>query len=194
MAAQNPAKFSLIKKILTICFAGALALAAAGCSDKKEGEKNTPGTITVSGITEKVGSAFYAYEPAERLREGTWTVVLCREKYVSAPTSEPDFYIAVRVSDSCLGKEIPLTETLAAGGALAPAVTVGLPNRLVDIDDEFIDISNSDGFLEGVTVTAGKLKLTRDGSKFTANLFVEFSDGVSASTNWSGEATQGEIE
>lgn len=182
-----------MKKIFTFCLAGALALAAAGCSDKKEGEKNTHETITVSGITEKVGSAFYAYEPADEFDEGAWTVVLCREKYSTAPEFEPDFYIAVRVSDSYLGKEITLTETLAAGGALTPAVTVGLPNRMVDIDDESIDIFNNDRFLEGVTVTAGKLKLTRDGSKFTVNLFIEFSDGVTASTSWSGEATKGEI-
>lgn len=183
-----------MKKILTICLAGALALAAAGCSDKKEDDKTTPGTITVSGITEEVGSAFYAYEPADRLREGTWTVVLCREKYASAPTSEPDFYIGVRVSDSCMGKEIPLTETLAAGGSLTPSIDVVVRNRQVAIDDVSIDIIQGDGNSARVTVTAGKLKLTRDGSKFTVNLFVEFSDGVSASTNWSGEATQGEIE
>lgn len=182
-----------MKKIFTFCLAGALALATAGCSDKKEGEKNTHETITVSGITEKVGSAFYAYEPADEFDEGIWTVVLCRDKYSTAPEFEPDFYIGVRVSDSYLGKEITLTETLAAGGALAPAVTVGLPNRMVDIDDESIDVFNSDGFLKEVTVTAGKLKLTRDGSKFTVNLFIELSDGVTASTNWSGEATKGEI-
>lgn len=182
-----------MKKIFTFCLAGALALAAAGCSDKKEGEKNTHETITVSGITEKVGSAFYAYEPADEFDEGIWTVVLCREKYSTAPEFEPDFYIGVRVCDSYLGKEITLTKPLAAGGALAPAINIGLPNRLVDIDDESIDVFNSDGLSEEVTVTAGKLKLTRDGSKFTVNLFIELSDGVTASTNWSGDATKGEI-
>lgn len=183
-----------MKKIFTFCLAGALALAAAGCSDKKEGEKNMHETITVSSITEKVGSAFYTYEPADEFDEGAWTVVLCREKYVSPPTIEPDFYIGVRVSDSFLGKEIPLTEPLAAGGALTQAINVVVYNRQVAIDDVSIDIIQSDGNPAGVAVTAGKLKLTRDGSKFTVNLFIEFSDGVSASTNWSGEATQGEIE
>lgn len=183
-----------MKKIFTICLAGALTLAAA-CSDKKEGETTTLGTITVSGIIEKVSSAFYGYEPADRFDEGAWTVILCRDNYTSVPASEPDFYIGVLVSDSCLDKEIPLTEPLTAGGKLTPAINVALHGRMVEIDDESIDVYLNDGeTLAEITVTEGRLKVTRDGDNFTVKLSVEFSDGVSASANWSGTATQAEIE
>lgn len=180
-----------MKKFLTICLVGAFALAAASCSDKKEGNGSPDGTITVDGTAEKVGSAFYGYENPDEFDEGCWTILLCRQIYSGIPTAEPECYIGIEISDSCIGKTTDLTKRLAQSGTKTPYIGIAIPGRFLEIDDDSAEVYlNDDDDLSGITVTSGSLLVTRDGDKFTVRLDVKFSDGVSAAANWGGTATK----
>lgn len=173
-----------MKKIYTLCLAGALALAVTSC--KEEQQTIVMKTIAVNGVASEVQSALYTETPADSQDEAAIILALFPTLMTELPDDEPDFYIGFEISESLVGKTLDLTKPLDQSKTPAPYLYISAMNGDNDLEIEYFD-----GGIEAtmdITVTSGSLTVTRNGDDFAVKFFVKLSDGSSASTNWDGTA------
>lgn len=177
-----------MKKIFTLCLAGALALAATACDDKDDKGGGDSGKMTINGRTEPVKSALFQEYPAEENDEAEFDLYLLREVYTSVPDHDPDFSVNIEVSESLNGKTLDLTKPLDQSGTSIPYLYIA---AIADGTEFEIEYYNGQiGATDNATVTSGTLTATRNGNKFTVKLSVTLSDGNSIRADWKGTATK----
>ncbi len=144
-----------MQRILMLCLAGALALAAASCKDEKT---VTVQTICVNGLIYEVKTAIYAEEPADAEDEAAFELGLFPTEFTTPPEEEPDFYIGIDMSESLWGKTIDLSEPLDRNTLPWPYLFITAKNGgeriTIDYDEDPISEKISHGSL---SVTAGRL-------------------------------------
>lgn len=177
-----------MKKIFTLCLAGALALAATACDDDDDKDGGYSGKMTVSGQTEEVKSALYFEYAADGGDEAEIDLYLFKEAFSAMPNAEPSFYVNLEISESLNGKTVDLTKPLSQSSTPRPylyinAVSSG-KDLVIDYYDNKIDVTDD------ATVTAGSMTATRNGDNITVKLSVTLSDGNSLSVDWKGKATK----
>lgn len=180
-----------MKKIFTLCLAGALALAATSCKEDKA--EIIVDTITVNGQSYEVKTALYAEDAGDDEDEAALELGLFRDSFATPPHDEPDFYVGIGISESLYGRTIDLTKPVAKSGALEPYLEIMATGNGIAFGIEYykgqIYVETPEPVQPaGLTVQEGSLKLTKKGDKFTVQMYVTLSDGKSASAGWSGTA------
>ena len=182
-----------MKKIFTLCLAGALALAATACDDDDDKDGGYSGKMTVSGQTEEVKSALYYEYAADGGDEAEIDLYLFKDALSAMPNAEPSFYVNLEISESLNGKTVDLTKPIVKSGTLAPYLDIVAAN-----EGQSFEIDNSEGSIDisvgeadtSLTVTSGTLKVTKNGGDFSVKLSVKLSDGKSIFADWTGKATK----
>lgn len=144
------------------------------------------GTMTLGTVTEQVGSAFTSTTPSQEGQESGAYLALFKENFTEFPEDEPDFFVGVLVSDSSFDKQIDLTKALTKSGTHTPFLQIGTPTHNIEIDETGVCT-----LPEGLTVTSGSLKVTRNDDKFSVKFTATFSDGHTIATDWSGTPREG---
>lgn len=173
-----------MQRILMLCLAGALALAAASCKDEKT---VTVQTICVNGLIYEVKTAIYAEEPADAEDEAAFELGLFPTEFTTPPEEEPDFYIGIDMSESLWGKTIDLSEPLDRNTLPWPYLSITAKNGSdrITIDYDEDPISEK--------ISHGSLSVTKNGDRFAVKLSVMLSDGQYISADWKGTAKKAEI-
>lgn len=173
-----------MKRILMLCLAGALVLAAASCKDE---EVVTVQTICVNGLIREVKTAVYAEEPADAEDEAAFELGLFPMEFTTLPEEEPDFYITIDMSESLWGKTIDLSKPLDRSKFPGPYLSITAKNGsdriTIDYDDDPISEK----------ISCGSLSVTKNGDRFAVELSVTLSDGQYISAGWKGAAKKAEI-
>lgn len=185
-----------MKKILMLCLAGALGLAATSCDEDKNEDGRFSGKMTINGQTETVKSAFYAESPANDRNEANFQIGLLKDACSKLP-DDPDYHVTISLTESLYGKTLDLTQPIRKSGTLDNGMSIAARNapnthfRISYTADGKIKVISGEA---DATVTSGVLTVTRSGDDFTVKLSVTLSDGNSAAVDWKGTATKVMVE
>lgn len=185
-----------MKKILLLCLAGALALAASSCDDEKDNGNGFSGKMTVNGQTETIRSAMYLESVANDFREADFRLMLFKDFLTELPEDAPDIFVSVALSESLFDRTIDLTQPVAQSGELERGIHMQARKTpdpyfwISHTGDGKIEVVNSVSGPSDAVVTAGTLTATRNGDNFTIKLSVTLSDGKSIAADWKGAATR----
>ncbi len=177
-----------MKKIFTLCLAGALALAATACDDDDDKDGGYSGKMTVNGQTEEVKSALYFEYAADGGDEAEIDLYLFKDALSAMPNAEPSFYVNLEISESLNGKTLDLTKPLSQSSTPRPYLYINTVGNGKDLTIDYYN--NQIDVTDGATVTAGSMTATRNGDNITVKLSATLSDGNSLSVDWKGKATK----
>lgn len=173
-----------MQRILMLCLAGALALAAASCKDEKT---VTVQTICVNGLIYEVKTAIYAEEPADcRRRSGVRTRAF-PDGIHDASGGGTRFLHRHRHVGIALGQDHRPLRTLDRNTHPWPYLFITAKNggERITIDYDEDPISEK--------ISHGSLSVTKNGDRFAVKLSVMLSDGQYISADWKGTAKKAEI-
>ncbi len=157
---------------------------------RKRGGGKFANTLTFNGQSFAIKSAFYVLGDRSDGDNGNYLYLLT-EPYSALPNEEPDRYLIIGLSNSCLGKRFDLT-ALEWGSASSTA-WLSIFNPVFDIYAE----NNTDTpnivavDPSSLAIQTGTFHVSRSiNNDFTVNISIKFADGQSVKASWAGTARQ----